>query len=108
MPISLHLRLRVRPERRPELLAFLRDAVAFYEQPGGIRIRLLERDGDPTELVEVVEYDSALSYATDQDRVEHDPRMRQLLARWRGLLAEPPQVVTYRDITAEIAPGAPT
>lgn len=102
MPISLHLRFRVEPGRRAALVDFLRGAVPYYEAPGGIRVRLLERDGDPTELIEVVEYETAEGYALDQARVENDPRMRELLATWRSLLAEPPEVTTYVEITPEI------
>lgn len=39
--IGLHLRIRVAPGRCDELLAFLREAIPFYERPGGIEVRML-------------------------------------------------------------------
>jgi quinol monooxygenase YgiN len=108
MRITLHLRLRIAPERRGELFAFLKMAVPYYEAPGGIRVRLLESRDDPSELLEIVEYDSIASYAADEIRVETDPRMLELLDHWRRLLSAPPEVDVYHDITSDILPRADT
>ena len=99
--ISLHLRCRVQRDRRADFIQFLRSAVPYYEAPGGIRIRLLERSdstGADLEFIEVVEYETESAFVADQERVANDPRMRALLAQWRSLLAEPPVVETYADI----------
>ena len=97
--VTLHLRIRVHPggEGRDALLTFLRDAVPFYESPGGIRVRLIEDHDDPDRFIEIVEYNTERAYLDDQHRVEHDPEMKGYLARWRGLLAEPPCVEVYRE-----------
>lgn len=94
--VELHLRLRVHPGGRGALLGFLREAVPYYESPGGIRVGLLESADDPDRFVEVVEYATEAAYEADQRRVEQDERMKTLLARWRELLAEPPVVEVYR------------
>ena len=94
--IELHLRGRAAAGRREELLAFLAEAIPFYEKPGGIRVRLLWDLDDEDRFVEVVEYADAQAHDRDQQRVEHDPQMRQYLKRWRELLDGAPEVVTYR------------
>lgn len=94
--IELHLRGRAAPGRRADLIAFLREAIPFYEQPGGIRVRILWDVADPDRFIEVVEYADQDTHDRDQTRVEADPTMRDYLRRWRELLAEPPQVETYR------------
>ena len=93
--IELHLRIRVPPERRRAFDAFLAEAAAYYESPGGIRIRLLENRSDPADLLEIVEYESMEVFDADQRRVENDPVMRGYLARWRALLDGPPVVEVY-------------
>jgi len=103
--VTLHLRIRVRPENRNALVAFLHEAVAYYEAPGGIRVRLFEQRDAVGEFLEVVEYDSVDIYTADQERVAHDPRMRELLARWRGLLASPPVVETYDAVSVDHRPA---
>jgi quinol monooxygenase YgiN len=94
--IELHLRIRLRPGEREAFLAFLHEAVPFYESPGEIRVRLLESSDDPDRFIELVEYATEEAFQQDRHRVEHDPVMKALLARWRALLAEPPAVEVYR------------
>jgi quinol monooxygenase YgiN len=103
--IELHLRGRVAPGRRGDLIVFLREAIPFYEQPGGIRVRLLWDVADPDRFVEVVEYADQDSHDRDQARVAGDPTMGDYLRRWGELLAEPPQVETYRQDPAPWQPA---
>ena len=98
MRVVLHLRFSLAPERREELLDFLALARPVYEAPGGIRVRLLEGAGALDEMVEVIEYDSAAAYEADQLRIEADPAMRDLLARWRTIIDGPPAVEVYTEI----------
>lgn len=93
--IELHLRIRVKNENRDNFLAFLRQAIPFYESPGGIRVRLIRDRADPQRYTEIVEYDSREAFEIDEHRVAHDPQMRAFLDRWRALLAAPPEVETY-------------
>jgi hypothetical protein len=94
--IELHLRCRVSAGRRDELVAFLSEAIPFYEAPGGIRVRLLWDVTDEDRFIEVVEYADMATHDRDQHRVEHDLRMGEYLQRWRALLDGAPEVVTYR------------
>lgn len=94
--IELHLRGRAAPGRREDLVAFLAEAIPFYEQPGGIRVRLLWDIADPDRFIEVVEYADHETYDRDQARVSDDPEMGQYLRRWRDLLTGPAQVEIYR------------
>lgn len=76
-------------------MEFLREAIVFYERPGGIRVRLLWDLDDPDRFIEVVEYADRDTHDRDQVRVDQDPEMQGYLRRWRALLAEPPHVHTY-------------
>jgi quinol monooxygenase YgiN len=83
---------RVAPERREELLSFFAEAFPVYERPGGIRMGLYESADEPGLFLELVAYESEAAYAADQARVAGDPELRTLLARWRSILAAPPEV----------------
>lgn len=96
------LRGRVQPGRRDDLVRFLREAVPCYERPGRILTRLLRNVDDRDEFVEVIEYGDRSTYERDQDRVASDPEMRAYLERWHSLLAGPPTVETYEELTTEI------
>ena len=94
--VDLHLRLRVAPGRREEFLAFLREAIPYYESPGGIEIRLLQDKSDDHRFIELVLYRDEHAYERDQQRVASDPEMKRLLERWRSFLVDPPQIEVYR------------
>lgn len=94
--IELHLRVQVKPDCLEAFRKFLLEAIPFYEQPGGIKVRLLEDSSDPTCFIELVEYTNEEIYHQDQLRVESDPTMQHYLERWRALLERPPEVEVYR------------
>ena len=99
----IHLRIRVAEENQERLLAFLREALPYYEQPDGVRIRLLQSRDDPRRFIEIVEYEDRNAYDRDQVRVETDPQMRALLDRWHALLDGSVEVETYEEITDLLA-----
>lgn len=101
--IDLHLRVTVLPGKRGNFLAFLREAIPYYESPGGITIRPLQDLHDDHRFIEVVEYADRATYLKDQERVSHDPVMKDYLQRWRALLAEPPVVEVYASVSVEEA-----
>ena len=90
---------RVADGRWDDLVSFLKKAISFYEEPGGITVRLLRDVADPNAFIEVIEYDSEDSYTADQRRVETEPAMIIRLEEWRSLLAGPVEVRTFRDVT---------
>lgn len=94
--VEIHLRIRVRDEQRDMFLAFLREAVPFYESPGGIRVTILRDTNDPERYIERIAYRTEAVYQHDQQRIESDPEMKAYLARWRSLLDGPPVVEIYR------------
>jgi hypothetical protein len=94
----LCLRVRVSAHRRTEFLEFLREAIPVYERPGGIRVRLLQEADDAEAFCEMIEYDSTELFELDQHRVENDPDMKRLIARWREIIGGPPVVDHYVEI----------
>lgn len=95
--IVLYLHARVLPGRRRDLEAFLVEARPVYEEPEGVAVRLQWSCTDPDVFAEIMEYRDREVYERDQARVENDPRMRALIGRWHGLLAEGPRVEVYDE-----------
>jgi quinol monooxygenase YgiN len=95
----LHLRIRVAEENEEHLLAFLREAVLYYEQPGDIYVRLLRSRSDPRRFIEVVEYANRSAHDRDQARVASESRMKGFLERWHDLLEGPVEVEIYEELT---------
>jgi hypothetical protein len=99
--VLVHLRIHVTPDRQAELREFLREAIPFYEAPGGIRVCLLSKDGEPEHFIEQIEYADERTYQEDDERTRSDSTMGQYLARWRSMLAEAPTVEVYREASLD-------
>lgn len=101
--VVLHLHIAVEPDKRDDLLTFLRDAKDYYEQgadgAGGIRMRLLQDAEDENAFIEVFEYDSIEAYEADERRVASDPVMQAVLTKWRTLIKGKPSVEVCIDLT---------
>ncbi len=101
--VVLHLHISVEPDKRDELLTFLRDARDYYEQggdgAGGVHMRLLQDADDENSFIEVFEYDSVEAYEADERRVAGDPVMQKVLAKWRSYLKDNPNVEVCIDLT---------
>lgn len=100
------LSYRVAAGRREELMAFLQEAVPFYEKPGGIKIALYESIDEPGQFLELVAYASEAEYEADQLRVEHDPEMKATLTKWHELIEDGLDVRRMRPVPL-IAPPQP-
>jgi amino-acid N-acetyltransferase len=83
---------RVPPAGRADLVAFLRSAIPLYERPGGIRVSLYESVDEPGLYMELVAYADRAIYEADQQRVDHDPEMSAMLARFRAVVGGPAEV----------------
>lgn len=92
MSIILHLRIRVEPVNQPRFYEFLQRAIPVYEQPGGIKVTLLQNPQDPIRFIELVEYATQEDYDQDQVRVSEDPVNIRLLQEWRELISCPPEI----------------
>lgn len=101
-PVVLHLYIRVLPGREAKLIEFLRGARPFYEEPGGIRVRLLQDADDPLRFIEIVEYADRAAFERDDRRVNSDPTMQRYLAEWRQLLDGPVEVRKYLDLGGQL------
>lgn len=93
------LSYRVPAGRREELIAFLQEAVPFYEKPGGIRVALYESTDEPGVFLELVAYSGDGEYEADQLRVEQDPEMKQILDKWHEFIKGDLEVKRMRPVT---------
>ena len=101
----LHLGLQCREPTGRDLAKYLRQAVPFYQSLSGVNVRLLRSLDRPGRFAEIIKYASNEAFHADKVRVAEDKRIQSLLAQWRDLLTEPPEVEHIANITAEIAEG---
>lgn len=96
--VVLVLECRVPVGGQVALEEFLAEASSYYEEPGGIRVRLHWERDDACRFREIVEYESVQGFEADDVRTRSDPRMREYLARWRRLLDGDPSVTVWNPM----------
>jgi hypothetical protein len=100
--VVLQLGLNCREPTGRDLITYLRKAVPFYQSISGVNVRLLRSLDRPGRFSEIIEYTTEDAFQADQARLAEDEKMQGFLAQWRDLLAQPPEVEHFADITAAI------
>ena len=95
----LHFKIRTPTVETKQLLPFMKAAIPFYEAFGRTRIRLLHNVDDPTQFLQVVEYETDEALEVNRQRIAGDPTMRAFLQTWRTLLAQAVEIDVYEDVT---------
>src|SRR5438552_16119597 len=95
----LHFKMRTPTPDAKQLLPFIKAAIPFYEAFGRTRIRLLHNVDDPTQFVQVVEYETEETLEVNRQRISGDPTLRALLQPWRTLLAQALEIDVYEYVT---------
>jgi hypothetical protein len=101
-PVALYLHIRVRQGFETKLVEFLRGAKAFYEGPGGIRVRLLQDAVDPLSFIEIIEYEHNKAFENDDLRVKSDSAMKCYLYDWQSLLDGKADTKKYFDLSGQL------
>lgn len=101
-PVVLMLHITTPPGGRDHLIDFLRQALPYYQEPGGIRVRLLSSIDQPEEYIEMIEYQTREGYLCDQQRVTQDVKMKGYLNQWYTLLEGRVIAKPYFDLSATL------
>jgi hypothetical protein len=99
---TLHLKIRTPTPDAKQLLPFVKAAIPFYQAFGQMRVRLLHNVDDPTQFVQVVEYETEEAFELTRQRFAGDPTLRAYLQTWRALTLGAVEVDVYEDVTEAI------
>ena len=97
----LHFKMRTPTAETKQLLPFIKAAIPFYEAFGRTRIRLLHNVDDPTQFVQVVEYETEEALEMNRQRIAGDPTLRAFLQTWRTLLSQAIEIAVAVAIAAK-------
>jgi hypothetical protein len=95
----MHVRIKTPGMDAGQLMALAKAAIPFYEAFGGARIRLLRNVDDPSQFMQVVEYETDAGLELNRQKIASDPMMRTYLESWRMVLRAAPEIDVYEDMT---------
>lgn len=101
-PVVLMLHMTTPRGGQEHLTRTLKQAVPYYKQPGGIRVRLLNSIDQPDDYIEMIEYETEEGYLRDQQRVSRDAKMRELIDQWHLALSGQVSAKPYFDLSSII------
>ena len=95
----MHVRIKTPGMDTSQLMSLAKAAIPFYEAFGGARIHLLRNVDDPSQFMQVVEYETDAGLELNRQKIASDPMMRPYLESWRMVLKAAPEIDVYEDVT---------
>jgi hypothetical protein len=95
----LHFKIRTPAPDAKQVLPLIKAAIPFYEAFGRTRIRLLHNVDDPTQFVQVIEYETEAAFEMNRQKIAGDPTLRAFMQTWRTLLSGAVEIDVYEDVT---------
>jgi hypothetical protein len=96
---TVHFKFRLPAADPAQLASLVKSAAPFYEFFGGTKMRLLQNVDDPTQFVQVIEYDTPQAIEVNRQRIASDPRLQGYIQAWRAFLPGAVEIDVYQDTT---------
>jgi len=97
---TVHFRFRLPGADPSQLASLVKASAPFYQFFGGTRMRLLQNVDDPSQFIQVIEYETPEAMEMNRQRMASDPRLQTYLQAWRAFLPGAVEIDVYQDTTA--------
>jgi hypothetical protein len=87
------------PEAFQALSMMMKSASPFYKALGDGKMRLLRNVDNPSELIQIVEYEAEQALELNRQRLASDPMTRNFVQAWRMLFPGGVEIDVYEDVT---------
>jgi hypothetical protein len=94
----LHVRFRAPATDAAQLLPLMKAALPMLEALGA-RVRLMRNADDPSQFVQIVEYQMDPHLEASRQKVASDPMIRNYMQAWRAVFPGPMEMDVYEDVT---------
>lgn len=81
-----------------QFVALIKAAQPYYELFGGKRVRLLQNVDQPSQFIQIVDYEVAETFETSRQQIAGDPRLQSFLQAWRSMFPGTVEVDVFREI----------
>ena len=94
----LHVRFRAPAADAAQLLPLMKAALPMLEALGA-RVRLMRNADDPSQFVQIIEYQTDPHLEASRQKVASDPMIRNYMQAWRTVFPGPMEMDVYEDVT---------
>ncbi len=94
----LHVKFRAPAADAAQLLPLMKAALPMLEALGA-RVRVMRNADDPSQFVQIIEYQTASELEASRQKVASDPMIRNYMQAWRAVFPGPMEMDVYEDVT---------
>jgi hypothetical protein len=95
---TLQFRFTLPTTDSTQFLTFIKATAPYYELFGGRQVRLLQNVDNPSQFIQVVDYEIDQSFETSRQQIASDPRLRTFLQSWRQMFPGTIEVDVFREV----------
>ncbi|HZP71067.1 MAG TPA: hypothetical protein VFB29_14085 [Pseudolabrys sp.] len=96
---TLLLRLKAPTADAAEMLgSMMRNAAALYKAFGDVEVRLLRNADDPTQFLQIVEFNADETIERSRQKMARDPAVQNVLQAWRTMFPNAADAEIYEDV----------
>ena len=93
----LQLKFTLPTTEPTQFVAFIRAAEPYYELFGGKAVRLLQNVDQPSQFVQIIDYEVHESLETNRQQLAGDPRLQAFLHAWRSMFPGTVEIDVFRE-----------
>jgi hypothetical protein len=94
----LHVKFRAPTADATQLLPMMKAALPMLEAMGA-RVRLMRNADDPSQFVQIIEYQTDPALEASREKVASDPMLRTYMQAWRSIFPGSVEMDVYEDVT---------
>ena len=96
---TLLLRLKApTPDAAKVLGSMMQNTAAMYQTFGDAKVRLLRNADDPTQFLQIIEFQSDQAVERSRQKMASDPAMQNFLQAWRVMFPGAADAEVYEDV----------
>jgi hypothetical protein len=96
---TLLLRLKApTPDAAKMLGAMMQNTAAMYKTFGDAKVRLLRNADDPTQFLQIIEFQADQAVERSRQKMASDPAKQNLLLAWRTMFPGAADAEGYEDV----------
>jgi hypothetical protein len=81
------------------LVSMMNNAAPLYKAFGDATIRLLRNADDPSQFLQVIEYEADAGLELNRQKLANEPMVQAYLQGWRAIFPGAVEIDVYEDVT---------
>jgi hypothetical protein len=95
---TLQLRFTLPTSDPAQFASLIKATEPYYELFGGKQVRLLQNVDQPSQFIQIIDYEVAETFETSRQQLAGDRRLQVFLQAWRSMFPGNVEVDVFREV----------